>query len=137
MALAMPAYEGLPSWWERVWRTAWMYSLAGAYPSGLLFGVPAYFMLRRHFPAKIIGCTIVGAAVAALPWALLILFGSGLSHASIDGKATVVNGHTTPYGWLKNAEFVLTVGFFGAVGGLVFWCVAAAGQRSELPAREP
>ncbi len=88
-------------------------------------------MLRRHFSANLLGCVIVGFVVAALPWALLVMIGSGASEASIDGRATVINGQTTAYGWLKNAEFVLTIGAFGAFGGLVFWAVAAAGHRPQ------
>ena len=132
MALLTPAYDGLPSWFERVWRTAQILSAIGAYPSALVFGLPAYLMLRRHFSANLLGCLIVGFVVAALPWALLLI-GSGASEASINGRATVINGQTTAYGWLKNAEFLLTIGLFGAFGGFVFWAVAAAGHRPQSP----
>jgi hypothetical protein len=129
MAVAMPAYAGLPSWSERVWRSAQTFSALGAYPTAIVFGLPAYFMLRRHLSARLVGCVLVGSVIAALPWALLVMIGSGASEASINGRATVLNGHTTAYGWLKNAEFILTIGLFGAFGGLVFWVVAAAGHR--------
>ena len=136
MALAMPAYDGLPSWSERVWRTAEIFSVVGAYPTAVVFGIPAYFMLRRHLSARLIGCVIVGFAVAALPWALLVMAGSGASEASVNGRATVVNGHTTAYGWLQNAEFVFTIGLFGALGGFVFWAIAAAGHGQRHSPRE-
>ncbi|MFL6721315.1 MAG: hypothetical protein ACJ8FT_05870 [Sphingomonas sp.] len=127
----MPAYDGLPDWSERVWRTAVTFSALGAYPTAIVFGLPAYLMLRRHLSARLIACAITGFVVAVLPWALLIVSGSGASEASIDGRATVINGHTTGYGWLQHAEFVLTIGLFGALGGIVFWAIAAAGHRAE------
>ena len=133
MATAMPAYEGLPSWFERVWRTAQIFSVFGAYPAALVFGVPAYFMLRRHLSSRLAGCVIAGAVIAALPWALLFMAGSGAAEASLNGHATVVNGHTTAYGWFQNLKFILSIGVFGAVGGFVFWAVAAAGHRPQPP----
>jgi hypothetical protein len=124
--------DGLPSWFERVWRTAWMFSIVGAYPTALALGLPAYFMLRRHFSTKLISCASVGAIVAALPWVPLVLLSAArTTEASLDGRTTVINGHTTAYGWLTNAEFILQVGLFGAVGGSVFWLVAAAGHGSN------
>ena len=131
MAIAMPAYDGLPDWSERVWRTAEIYGVLEAYPTAIVFGGPAYFMLRRHFAARPSVCALVGFVIAALPWALLVLGGSSASEASVNGRATVINGHTTAYGWLQNVEFVLTIGLFGAIGGLVFWAVAAAAHRSK------
>jgi hypothetical protein len=136
IAIAMPAYDGLPDWFERVWRTAETFSIFGAYPTAVVFGLPAYFMLRRHFSATPLACAVVGSAVAALPWALLVMAGSGASEASVNGRATVLNGHTTAYGWLQNAEFLLTIGLFGAIGGFVFWVVAAAGFRPKTQPSE-
>jgi hypothetical protein len=136
MAIAMPAYDGLTHLSERVWRTAQTNALLGAYPTAVLFGLPAYFMLRRHFSARPLACVIAGSVVAALPWGLLIAAGSGASEASINGHATVLNGHTTAYGWLKHAEFILTIALFGGVGGFVFWAVAAAGYTPKRPPTE-
>jgi hypothetical protein len=136
IAIALPAYEGIPNWFERVWRTAEIFSVFGAYPTAVVFGVPAYFMLRRHLSARPFACAVVGSVVAALPWALLVIAGSGASEASVNGRATVLNGQTTAYGWLQNAEFLLTIGLFGAIGGTVFWAIAAAGHRAENPPSE-
>lgn len=136
MAIAIPAYAGLSDWSERVWRTAVTFGVLGAYPTAIVFGLPAYLMLRRQLSARPVACAITGFVVAALPWALLVVGASGASEASINGRATVTDGHTTAYGWLQNAEFVLTIGLFGAIGGLLFWAIAAAGQRSEPPASE-
>ena len=131
MAIALPAYDGLPSRFDQVWRTAQLYGAFGAYPTAIVFGLPAYFILRRHFSANFLGCVIGGFLIAALPWVLLALFGSGAEHASINNRATVINGQTTAYGWLRYAESIGTVGVFGALGGLVFWAVAAAGHKPE------
>lgn len=136
MAIAMPGYDGLSNWSERVWRTAGLYGVVGAYPTAVVLGLPAYLTLRRHFAAQPFACALAGFVVAALPWTLLVLAGSGASQASIDGRATVIDGHTTAYGWLQNIEMLLTIGTFGAIGGLVFWAVAAAGLRFADPPGE-
>lgn len=136
LAITTPAYEGLSDWSERVWRTAVAFSVFGAYPAAIVLGLPGYFMLRRHLSARPIACAITGFVVAALPWAFLFLAGPGASDASIGERATVINGHTTAYGWLNHAGFVLTIGLIGAVGGFVFWAIAAAGHRVELTPSE-
>lgn len=132
----MPAYDGLPHWSERVSRTAETYCVLGAYPTAVVFGVPAYFVLRQHFAARPFACALVGSVIAALPWGVLVLAGSSAWEASVNGRATVINGDTTAYGWLQNAEFILTIGLFGAIGGLVFWAIAAAAHRSASPTSE-
>ena len=127
MAILMPAFDGISEPLERVWRTAVLFALFGAYPTTLILGVPAFFMLRRHFDPKLISCSLTGAVVAALPWFSL----TALSHsgsAGIGGRATVIDGSLTPYGWLTNLIFVGQIAAIGAVGGLLFWLIAAAGS---------
>lgn len=127
VALWMPLYAGLPSFAERVWRSTIMYSLFGAYPATTVLGIPAYFMLRRHFAPKLANCSLVGAAIAALPWAFLSV-ASAPDQASIDGRATVINGARTIYGWLTATQFIGQVALFGALGGALFWAIATAGS---------
>lgn len=129
MALIAPAFAGLPSWAERVIETAKTYALLGAYPTTLFVGVPAYFMLRRHFAALPINCVAAGALVAALPWLALISIVGPAGSASIDGRATVVDGHFTGFGWLVLAWFIGQIAIVGAVAGGLFWAIAAAGDK--------
>jgi hypothetical protein len=131
MACWTPAYDGLPSLAERVWRTAQVYAIVGAYPATLVFGVPAYFLLRRHFTAGLISCSIVGAIVAALPWAIIGLLPSGATQASVGGSATVIDGVRTAYGWLLAAQSILQIAAFGLLGGAVFWVVAVGNRRQS------
>lgn len=128
MAIFEPAYAGLPDPMERVLRTARILGLLGAYPTTIFIGIPGYLMLRRHLAPTALNCSLGGAAIAALPWTLLILLPSGVSDASIGGRATVIDGHNTLYGWVTDVEFVLEIAAFGAAGGLVFWLIAAAGH---------
>ena len=130
MATLMPAYEGLADPAERILRTAQIYSLFGAYPTAAFVGIPAFLMMRRHFAATAINCMMAGAFVAALPWILLVLLPPSATSASIGGRATVVHGKRTMWGWLSGAEVALQIAAFGAVAGLIFWAVAAAGRHA-------
>jgi hypothetical protein len=112
---------------ERIWRSALLYGLIGAYPPAVLFGIPAYLALRRHFEARLLNCALVGAVAAMLPWAFLMLV-STPDQASIDNRATVIDGSYTAFGWLINAQFLGEIALFGAFGGALFWAIAAAGS---------
>lgn len=128
-AIAMPLYAGLPTVSERIWRSALIYAVVGSYPPALVLGVPAYFVLRRRFEPRLINCASAGAAVAALPWLLLTLV-SVPSQSSDGGRDTVVDGYYTAYGWLLNAQFLGEIALFGALGGALFWAIAAAGSKA-------
>lgn len=129
MACVMPAYDGLPSMAERIWKTAQIYAVFGAYPATLLLGLPAYFLLRRHFAANLISCCIAGAIIAALPWAIIGLLPSAATQASVAGRATVIDGVRTAYGWLLAFQSLLLVAAFGFIGGVVFWSVTVRNSR--------
>ncbi|TFU00054.1 hypothetical protein EUV02_15515 [Polymorphobacter arshaanensis] len=127
LAYFMPAYDGLTNATERVLRTAIMYALFGAYPPTILIGIPAYFALRNRFDLNLLNCSMVGAALAALPWILISLVSSP-DQASTDGRPTVVAGSMTAFGWLSLAQFVGQIAVFGALGGGFFWAIVAAGS---------
>lgn len=69
--------------------------------------------------------------MASAPWALITLLGPSADQASIGGKATVIDGTTTAYGWLVAAQFVGEIALFGAAAGLLFWAIAASGRRAS------
>ena len=130
MAILTPAYDGISEPLERIWRSALAFAVFGSYPATVTVGLPAFFMLRRHFDAKLVNCSLTGAVVAALPWLVLSTF-SLPDSASINGRATVVNGSLTAYGWLTNLTFVGLIALFGAAGGVLFWLIAAASRRTK------
>lgn len=130
IAIAMPLYSGLPSMTERIWKSALAYGVFGAYPPTIIFGIPAYLVLRKHFKPRLINCAFVGAFVAALPWALLAL-ASTPDQASIDDRATVIDGSKTAFGWLMDAQALAQIALFGALGGFLFWARAIAGSGAE------
>jgi hypothetical protein len=130
LALLMPGYDGLPNPLERFWRSAQLYGGIGAYPTALIFGVPAYFALRRHFAPKPLTCAATGAIVAALPWLVLGLISSP-DYASSGGHVTHRNGAMTLRGWFELLKFVGLIGAMGIIGGWVFWAIAAAGGPLE------
>ncbi len=126
LAAVAPLYAGLDSYGERVWRTAPAYGLFGGYTPALVFGVPAYMLLAQRVTPTPLRCALVGAVVAALPWSFLSI-GSMPDQASIDDRATVVDGVQTIYGWLEAGKFVGGIALVGALTGLLFWLIAAAG----------
>jgi hypothetical protein len=129
-ALLMAVFAAAAVSFETLWPTTLLIAAIGAYPPAILFGIPAYFVLRRHWGANPIGCGLVGAAIAALPWLPFVLFPSTQS-ASVDGEATVIDGRYTAYGWLEIVEVLSLLAGLGLAAGIVFWVIAAAGHRSE------
>jgi hypothetical protein len=113
MACVQPAYAGLPDMWERIYRTAYVFSVIGAYPTTMVIGVPIFFFLRHQVAASSLNCALTGACVAGVPWVALSLFS---------------RPNYTARGWVEFGEFVLEIAAFGALGGLVFWLIAAAGR---------
>jgi len=129
-AIIEPGYDGLPRM-EAVGRSALLYAFFGAYPSALIFGVPAYLALRKNVRATVLNCALAGAIIAAIPW-LLFGLAPGADQAWTDNHPTIINGHYTLYGWIEFAQFLLTIAAGGAAGGAIFWLIAAA----KLPKRQ-
>ncbi len=125
--LSVPLYAGLPSLADRIWRSTVVYGLFGAYPAAIVLGIPAYFLLRRNFDPTLASCALTGAVVAAAPWAFLSM-ASTPDEASIGGRATVINGSKTAFGWLTEAQFIGRIALLGALAGALFWAIAAAGS---------
>ncbi len=133
MAALEPGYEGLQSYWERIWRTAVLFGIFGAYPTTLVFAGPAFLLLQGRLAANWINCVVAGAVIAAGPWFLLSLLGPAADEASIGERATVINGTRTAYGWLVEFQYIGEIAVFGAIGGLLFWLIATGGRN--IPAR--
>ncbi len=127
-AIAQPLYAGLPSLLERIWRTTLFYAVFGGYPATLLFGVPAFLVLRKKVSPSAPNCATTGALVASLPWLLLGLI-SNPDYAYSNGHVTHQNGAKTWWGWLDFFTFVSEIAALGALAGVIFWTIAAVKVR--------
>ncbi len=97
----------------------------GALPATALFGLPAYLILRNWAAPSLLNCVIVGAAVAILPGLLLELLPTSVTFQfSIGGRATVVDGHRTAWGWELWRASLIRTAVAGLAGGAVFWALA-------------
>lgn len=130
LAWTSPLFGGVTDKAERLVSSFRLYALGGAYPTTLLFGLPAYLLLRGRVRPTVLSCAIAGAAVAAAPWLLLTVLGAP-EQASLNGYVTAVDGRRTAWGWLMEARFIAEIGSMGAIGGVVFWIVAAARLTSR------
>jgi hypothetical protein len=124
VAAAMPHYAGLPNYFERVLRTWPFYFFLGALLPTFFLGVPAFLVLRKFLRLSFVNCAFVGAFVASLPWVVLGLFPTG--RAWTGQRATIIDGEYTAYGWQQFGLSVLMIVIIGALGGAIFWLLAAA-----------
>ena len=130
MATIAPAYSDALPMLERILKTAILYAVFGAYPFTLVLGLPAYLLLRHHIKPTIINCMAVGSAVVVLPALIISMMPSGVTQSSVGGRAIIVDGQRTLYGWQTFAESLLHLAAYGAVGGFVFWLIVAGFRRS-------
>lgn len=128
-ACLLPLYAGVPSLVDRVWRTFPFYFVFGALPATLIFGVPAFFVLKSRVKATPLNCALVGAAIAALPWLVLGLLISP-NYAYSNGHVTHDHGVITWLGFLDLSAGVAELAALGLLAGFVFWVTAASGARS-------
>ncbi|MFN7619357.1 MAG: hypothetical protein ACK5RN_04410 [bacterium] len=135
MAIQQPLYAGLPDFWDRVFRTALINAVVGAYPAALVLGVPAYLLFKKRLRPTVLNCAAVGAVIAALPWLLLGLLSSP-DYAYSNGHVTHQNGHITLWGLFDLAVFTGWIGLLGAGAGVLFWLITVPGApRTALRAR--
>ena len=127
LAFVLSPFEGIDS----VWRMAVIFALFGAYPSAVVVGLPVYGFLSQRVSPTWLNCTLAGAFVAAIPLLLLFVLAPSADQASVGGKATIVDGTTTLYGWLLNFQFVGEIALLGAGAGWLFWQIISAGRRAS------
>ena len=130
LACYEPLYSGLPHLVDRIFQTFYVYLVVGAYPPTLIFGLPAYLILRRRIRPTALNCAIAGAIVAALPWILIGLL-SLPDYATEDGHITNENGHLTLWGLYDLAKLAGPIALIGSFTGVVFWAAAAAGNVTQ------
>lgn len=122
MAILQPLYAGLSSYWDRVFGTALVYAVVGAYPAAIVLGVPAYLLVRNRLRPTIINCAMVGAIVASLPWLVLALISSP-DYASYGDSVTYENGRITVAGLFHLFIEMGQICIFGAGAGVLFWLI--------------
>lgn len=136
LAVVSSIYDGGPYLWERLWRSAILFSVF-AVAQGLVVGVPLYLLLRNRLNATPFNCALAGAVVAALPWLVINLLTPGPEYAYGGGHITDQNGHRTLAGWLDIAMSLGWLALMGLCAGLVFWLVAAAGLKRQQATAKP
>lgn len=90
------------------------------YPLTLLFGIPAYLLLRRRATLTLFNSTLTGALVAGAPF--LVLLALGPARKIISG--------ITPAADLQICALVFGA---GAVGGFAFGLIALARTTAASP----
>ena len=124
-----PAFNGLPGLFERIWRSWIVVVLFGGYVPAFAFGVPGYLILRLWKVPTLAICTLGGAAVAAFPWALLVLVSHGEgNNAWSDGGQVIADGWLTWFGFIQSLQYIGGVAMLGGLGGAVFFLIASAGR---------
>ena len=127
-ALVMPEFAGLNSYPLRVALSYPYFAVAGLLTTAI-FGLPAFFILRRYLQPTLLSCAAAGAFVAACPWLLITILPSGADEASMDGHVTVLHGHNTVWQYIYGFQIAGLVALFGLVGGVCFWAVIRRGEQ--------
>lgn len=131
-----PMFFGMPSITERVLKSTFFYAFYGAYPPAIVLGVPIFLIFRKKIRLSIGNCAAIGAIIAIAPWVFAALTQRTWDNATVGGHATTIDGVRTIWGWLYFLRFMLDVAAFGALGGVAFWVIAAAGIGRSARAPE-
>lgn len=128
LACIISLYAGLPNFLTRVAQIAWICALFGGYPATIVFGVPAYLVLRRRVAPSVINCSLVGAIIAATPWIILVMR-SKATHAYSNNHFTVQDSVITWWGLLDFIILIAELSVLGAFTGTIFWIIIAYGLK--------
>jgi hypothetical protein len=106
------------------------YAALAGWAFALVFGVPAYLLLKRLRIVSPWPTIIVAALIgAAFPWLAHWLLLDPSASVSVNGCQTVAHGLTTACGYRHLAFDTIFPVLIGAVAGLVFWLIYAGGWR--------
>ena len=92
-----------------------------AYILAAIIGAPAYFLLKRFNWLNLLSILAVSFCISALPWALLSM--SPADYSVLGQDVMVINGQYTEIGMQYRCRFILEMGTFGAISGLLFWFI--------------
>jgi hypothetical protein len=92
-------------------------------------------VLWQRVPFSLPLCMLLGGIVATLPVLLLVgasmLSDGGNYSAWSDGKATVLNGTTTAYGYWQDLVTLFWSFLLGTIGGSTFWWLCRTRRSAE------
>jgi len=118
-------------------KTVAMFALFGGYPATLIFGVPAFLILKRWVRPRLVWIMLTGGLVAAAPVALSLLLTRPPEFASIDGQVIAQAGRLTKAGWIQHLYMLGAIFTLGVIGGLAFWIVGVRRFGRESTATLP
>jgi hypothetical protein len=96
----------------------------------LIFGVPAYLLLKRLRIVSLWPTIAAAALIGALfPWLSHWHRLDPSSSVSINGCEIVARGVTTACGYRHLAQGTILPALLGALAGVVFWLIYAGGWR--------
>jgi hypothetical protein len=124
-------YAAHPNVWDPKFRLWLLIATFVAYATTLVIGVPLFLLLPRKVVASLVNCVLAGACVAATTWLMLGLIPTPNSSSYSGGHDTIVGGHYTVWGWIDFGTLILEIAALGALGGLAFWLIAAAGNLRQ------
>ena len=122
LVAATTLFDGSPNGGYLTWLA--LFAVFGAYPATVLFGLPAFFLLRRRLKPRLASVVLVGGLVAAAPWLLIVVFVPNPDSAMIGEHVTVNHGVKTIWGWIEGLKLVGGVFLLGLLGGIAFWFAA-------------
>jgi hypothetical protein len=95
-----------------------LFAIVGAYPATILFGLPAYFILKRRVRPSLIATGLVGGVIAMAPWSII----------------TLLAALRSPFSSILLLQLVFIAKCFcvGFAGGAVFYFIAAW-QPGRMP----
>lgn len=121
LAATLTLFDGHPNGGYRQWFALFAFA---AFPTALLLGAPAYFLLRNRLKPRLVYIVLTGGLIAVAPWMLLVIFGPAPEFASSGQRVTVEHGARTLWGWLEALGSISGIFALGLIGGFTFWLVA-------------
>lgn len=100
------------------------------------FGVPTALWLRKKLKPRLIWAVLFGGIVCVIPMLIMSLLAQlfpAATDASIDGRATIINGYTTFYGLYTAIYAPLTMVPWGMLAGVIFWVIIKLPWRLKRP----
>lgn len=126
IALINPNYPSFPRYAGRAWQIFKDYLFFITVPIAWIFGAPVYIILYKFLPPRPINFAAMGVVAAAALWLLWELWSPSVPNTTFDGKAIVIDGVRTSWGWYVAAESMLLAIGAGALAGLLFWAIATS-----------
>jgi hypothetical protein len=100
----------------------WWPAAAVALAHAVVFGLPAFAVLRWFGWTRWWTSLVCGFAIGSVPFAIYFSpFDNAASFSQAGDKVLIENGVTTLAGWIDFAESVGGLGLLGVAGGIAAW----------------